>query len=425
MNKLKVLIIVVVLIVLANMTFMVFFSEDKGMVSESFKLIEKKRDFTNSVSIQLMIKGGLFSEDKSNNGIGTLFANSWVKSNKILESAEFYGGSISASVSPFALEVNLSIPSEYVDEVYDDFDNFLTNPVFSEEIFNREKGSQIDEIKASEDNPNTIAKNSFMSYIYEGTPYAMPVIGHIPNIEKLKLEDIKEYYDDNIKSGRMTAVIVGNYSDNLTERLRSTLSKIDKGRAFKYDCDSKMEVGEKRVEETDKRIKQAKLYIGYESPDATSSDYASLKVLNDILGGGMSSRYFTEIRKNSSYAYAVGSAYPSMICASRFFIFMGLDYKNVDEAVKKVEDINKNLSKTITEEEIDKAKKSIVGSALMETQSNRGTAWVMAFFETVGLGANYYERYVETLKHVDKKSLDKVSEIFNKPKFVYVLKPAE
>ena len=139
----------------------------------------------------------------------------------------------------------------------------------------------------------------------------------------------------------------------------------------------------------------------------------------------MSSRYFTEIRKNSSYAYAVGAGYPSRYCSSRFFISMGLDYKNVESAINKIEEINFNLKDTITEQEIEKAKKSILGSSLMETQSNGSLAWTMAFFETMGLGADYYEKYVDVLKHIKKEDLIKAAEIFKGSKAVYILKPEE
>ncbi len=59
----------------------------------------------------------------------------------------------------------------------------------------------------------------------------------------------------------------------------------------------------------------------------------------------------------------------------------------------------------------------------METQSNGSLAWVMAFYETMGLGADYYEKYVDTLKHINKDALLKAAEIFKTPKAVYILKP--
>lgn len=425
MNKLKVLIIVIVLLVLANMTVMVFLSEKGKMIENESgaTLVTKKRDFTKTVTIQLMVKGGLFAENKENNGIGTLFSRVWVKSNKILETIEFYGGNISAKVSPFALEVRLSVPTSELDKVYSDFEQFLVNPEFKKDIFEREKQQHIDELKTSLDNPNLIAQNGFMALAFEGMPYAMPLEGEEKSVENIKYEDIASYYKNNMKSSYIVAVIAGNFQDDLEGKVKATLSKLEKGSPFTYNCENSFIMEDKYKEVVDTRIQQAKVYIGYNAPDAKSEDYAALKVLTDILGGGMSSRYFTEIRKNSSYAYAVGAGYPSRFCSSRFFVSMGLDYSNVDSAIKKIEEINLNLDKTITEQEIDKAKKSILGSTLMETQSNGSLAWNMAFFETVGLGANYYEKYVDILKNIKKEDLLKAAEIFKGKKAVYILKP--
>lgn len=425
MSKLKILIIVIVLLVLANMTVMVFLSEKSKMIENNLgaTLVTNKRDFTKTITIQLMVKGGLFAENSENNGIGTLFSRVWVKSNKILETVEFYGGNISAKISPFALEIRLSVPSSEIEKVYADFEQFLVNPEFKQDIFEREKYQHIDELKTSLDNPNLIAQNGFMALAFAGMPYAMPLEGVEKTVENIKYEDIKAYYKENMKSSYIVAVIAGNFQDDLENKVKATLSKLEKGSPFAYNCENSFILEDKRQEVVDTRIQQAKVYIGYNAPEAKSKDYAALKVLTDILGGGMSSRYFTEIRKNSSYAYAVGAGYPSRFCSSRFFISMGLDYKNVDSAINKIEEINLNLDKTITEQEIEKAKKSILGSTLMETQSNGSLAWNMAFFETVGLGSDYYEKYVDILKHIEKEDLLKAAEIFKGKKVVYILKP--
>lgn len=425
MGRLKILIIVIVLLVLANMTVMVFLSGGNKMAENNgATVLTKQRDFTKTVTIQLMIKGGLFVENKENNGIGSLFSRVWIKSNKVLEIVEFYGGSISAKVSPFALEVRLSVPSDKIDKVYNDFASFLVSPEFKEDIFEREKMQHIDELTTSLDNPNLIAQNGFMALAFKGSPYEMPVEGQIESVKNIKYEDIKKYYTDNIKSSYIVAVIAGNFDKGLEIALNSDISKLDKGSPYIYNCANSAILEERREEVIDLRIQQAKVYVGWTAPDARSEDYAALKVLTDILGGGMSSRYFTEIRKNSSYAYAVGAGYPTRYCSSRFFVSMGLDYKNVDSAINKIDEINLNLNNTITEDEIEKARKSIIGSSLMETQSNGSIAWVMAFYETMGLGADYYEKYMDTLKNIDKDALLKAAEIFKTPKAVYILKPA-
>lgn len=168
MKKLNILIIVIVLLVLANMTVMVFLSGGSKMAENNgAAVLTKHRDFTKTVTIQLMIKGGLFAENKENNGIGSLFSRVWVKSNKVLETVEFYGGSVSAKVSPFALEVRLSVPSDKIDKVYNDFAAFLAAPEFKEDIFEREKMQHIDELRTSLDNPNLIAQNGFMALAFK------------------------------------------------------------------------------------------------------------------------------------------------------------------------------------------------------------------------------------------------------------------
>ena len=392
------------------------------MADNSFKLSEKKRDFTKTATLSLMVKGGSFSEDSSNCGIGNLFADVWLKSNKILEVSEFYGGTIDVKITNYYLEIVLSSPTEYINKLLEDFESFLINPNFDDDIFNREKINRIDEIKAIMDNPNAIAKMNFDKAIYKGYPYEHPLFGTEETIEKISLEDIKNYYKENIVINRMVGALVGNYDEKDAESIKSIILKIRKGKDFTFQCENQ-EFKEDYIEEVNQKIKQAKLFIGYNAPIVGSPHYESLKVLNDILGGGMSSRYFKEIRKKSGYAYSVGSAYPSQVCVSRFLIQAGLDYENVESAIKKIDEINKNLMETITDEEVEKAKKSIVGSILIDSQKNSRLAWQMAFFATNGMGADYYDRFIEKLKSIKKEDLKEAVAYLNDKKVVYVLKP--
>lgn len=247
MKKLNILIIVIVLLVLANMTVMVFLSGGSKMAENNgAAVLTKHRDFTKTVTIQLMIKGGLFAENKENNGIGSLFSRVWVKSNKVLETVEFYGGSVSAKVSPFALEVRLSVPSDKIDKVYNDFAAFLAAPEFKEDIFEREKMQHIDELRTSLDNPNLIAQNGFMALAFKGSPYEMPVEGMVESVEKITFEDIKNYYKNNIKASYIVAVIAGNFDKGLEVSLNSTIAKLDKGYPYVYDCSNSAILEERR-----------------------------------------------------------------------------------------------------------------------------------------------------------------------------------
>lgn len=404
---------------------LVFAGDSPTMLKNGITLVEKPRPFTKTVSVALLVKGGLFNEKAQNNGIGNLVSRVWVKSNKILESSEFYGGFVNAKLTPYAFEISFSAPTESIDKMYADFESFLLNPKFDKKIFEREKALLLEELESVKDNPNSVAYNNFNELAFQGTPYALPVDGTLETVAKLTLKDVESYYNDNFKGSMIVVALAGNYDKAFTDKLKKTLTSIDKGQVKELKCDDKGMTKDIYKEDSDSRIQQAKLFVGYNAPAVSSPDYPALKVLTEVLGGGMSSRYFTEIRKNSGFAYAVGAAYPSRFCSSRFFASVGLDYDNVSAAVKKIEDINLNLKSTITDEEINKAKNSILGSALMDTQSNSSVAWNAAFFQAMGLGADYYEKYVDILKNINKNELVKAAEIFKGPKTIYILKPSE
>ena len=147
---------------------------------------------------------------------------------------------------------------------------------------------------------------------------------------------------------------------------------------------------------------------------------------SEIMGGGMSSYYFNILRQEKGYAYAVGAFYPSRICSSRFVSFIGLDYSNVKNAIDDIKDINKNATKMISDDDVEKAKNYMLGRILTESQSTQKRSWYAAFFENLGLGYDYFDQYIENLKKVSLKDVKKASEnLFNKPTTTFVLKPEE
>ena len=84
-------------------------------LSNGVRFKQINRDYTNTVSIAVFIKGGLFRENTDNNGIGSLFARNWIKSGALLEQVEFIGGFASASMANDYLEFTLSVPTDNLD----------------------------------------------------------------------------------------------------------------------------------------------------------------------------------------------------------------------------------------------------------------------------------------------------------------------
>jgi len=398
------------------------FGGSKSMLDNKSVIISEKRDFTKTVTITIFVKGGSARETKANNGIGSLFANTWTKSSKLLEELEFYGGVLSAGVSPDFIEFSLSMPSEHFDKVKDDVVSFFTKPVFKKEVFEREKSLQLESIKASMDNPQSKAFKAYNAATYKDSPYELSSDGDKNSVNSITYEDVKNYHKTLFKGSNLIAAVAGNYDSSLMNSVKKILLSFEEGEQFSIACADTVIKKDERIEDDDPRFNQAKLFVGYTAPGAGSEDYAVLKVVSEILGGGMSSRYFTELRKNRGYAYAVSAFYPSRLCSSRFTGFIGLDYKNAQDAIDTMEEINSNLHKTITDEEIQKVKNYILGRLLIDTQTNSRRAWHMCFFENLGLGYDYLEKHVERLKTIDKDKVREVLKLFEGHKTIYILK---
>ncbi|MGA1847515.1 M16 family metallopeptidase [Deferribacter abyssi] len=386
-------------------------------------LIANKRDYNPTFSLVIMIRGGIFRENHKNNGIGNLALNSWEKSSKILKVVEDLGGTFNTSnLSDFS-EISLSIPSKYLDDILPLLQEFLTKINIDETIFENEKRITLIKLKAIQDRPDELAIKSFMKATYGNFPYSMDTLGEIETVKKLTINDASNYLKSLLQAKNMVVSIAGFYSEKQKNTLIDIISQLPKGEKFQINCENSNIKKDYMEEETHPNIKQAKLFMGFTAPDATNEDYVPVKILSEVLGGGMSSIYFNILRKDKGYAYSVGSFYPSKLCNSRFVNYIGLDYKNVKDALATFDEIGKNAEKYINDEKVDKAKNYLTGRILMEAQTNYKNAWYAAFFETLGLGGYFFNNYIAL---IEKTSTEEVIKAAKKyllgHKTVFILK---
>ena len=383
------------------------------------------RDYTQTVSLVVFVKGGLFRETFKNNGVGALFARTWLKSGNLMEKVEFVGGAVHAGLSSDFFEFSLSVASDSLDAVLSELTEQFLSPRFSQTVFEREKDLLLRELEAEKDDPNSIAYRLFMEATYKKHPYSMRTEGAVRSITGIKFKDVKSYYSKNFYASDMIVSFVGNYTDEQEKRAREIFKRVKKGNSLRIDCSGADIVKSERLEAADPRIQQAKMFLAYGAPSAGSAEYVYSKVLSDFLGGGMSSPYFTELRKEKGYAYAVSVIFPSRLCSSRMIGYIGLQIENVDDAISVMQRINNSVADTITDAELEKSKNHIIGQLLSDLETNSRKAWYAAFFENLGLGFDHTDRYISMLRAVKKEDVAKVSEMFKKPRTIFIYKPEE
>jgi predicted Zn-dependent peptidase len=401
------------------------FSQNGEVLENGAKWMTIERNHTETVALELFIRGGLFRETKADNGIGTLFAHVWLKSGPMLEEVEYLGGNVSAGASHDFFRIGFAIPTEYLDRIILAFEKQLLKPKFDPEIFKREKDLTLRSIEAEKDEPNIIAMQKFFEATYPDHPYALKSDGDIESVNKLLLKDIEDYYRKHINGADVAAVLAGKFTKEQSARLKKITADLPKGTPFKVLCQDAAIANDTRSEAFDTRIQQSKLFYAFTAPSTADKDYPAVKLLNELLGGGMSSMYFKALRKERGFAYEVSSVYPSRLCSSRLVGYIGLMPENEVEAVSVMRGIHANIAKTITDAEIERGKNMILGDILQETETNNRTAWYTAFFLNLGFGVNHLESYINEIKNIRRDDLERVSKIFNGPSTLFLYKPVD
>lgn len=412
------------ILIIFLLCFKTLFAGEVIMLDNGGKFVTIERGYTDTISISMFVKGGLFRETPKINGIGNLFSDVWIKSSGLLDKTEYYGGNVAASVSNDYLEFSLSVPYENLNLIIEELDKFINSPKFDTKIFNTEKDLILKAIESVKDNPNSLAMKGFNRLSYKGFTYSMDSLGTKESVSKLNIDDIKSYYDKNIVGSDMVVSIAGKFSDIDIQKIKSIFSKLPKGEKIKIDCSTSKIDADRFLEETDDKIQQAKLFIGFDAPNALSNQYIPLKILSDLMGGGMSSVYFEKLRKEKGYAYSVGVFYPSRICNSRWVGFIGLDYANVKDSIDTMKNLLGQVNEIVDEEKLESVKNYVIGRILTESQTNAKVAWYSSFFETVGLGYNFMDKYIDILKNVEKDDILKAADTLLKSHTAtYILKP--
>ncbi|WP_081646939.1 M16 family metallopeptidase [Limisalsivibrio acetivorans] len=400
----------------------VCYAGETKMLNNGAMFTAIERDFTDTVSISMFFRGGLARENESNNGIGSLTASVWVKGSRLLKEAEFYGSSIGAGVSPDFFEVSFSSTAENLDRFIPSLRNFLMNPEFPDDVFEREKRLHLTAIKAVKDDPNAVAMRGFFSETYGSSHYALTTEGNEEAVSALEIDDLKKHKDKLIQGKNAFITVAGSFTEEQVRKLEAVFAEIPSGEEFQISCNDTVIEKDRHIEEEDERTQQAKMFMGYTAPAASDEDYTAIKVMSDILGGGMSSRYFRALRKEKGYAYSVGTFYASRLCPSRFVGHIGLQYENVEDAVSTMESINRGFIDDLGEDELEKVKNYILGRVLIESQTNGKVAWYNNFFMNVGLGESYLSSYVDRIEKITKDDLRRAAKIFEGPKTLYILK---
>ena len=299
----------------------------------------------------------------------------------------------------------------------------MSRPALRVEDVEAERHVILDEILMHADEPADLVAERFNQAMFPEHPLGREVLGLQETVAALERDAIREYFETHYLSENMVIAIAGDVHHNsVVDALNGALT----GRVGRIELDRQPPRQPAEILDiTHRPIEQAHVMIGVRAPERRSRTRFALGLLNQALGGGISSRLFQEIREKRGLAYSVWSDRTAYTDAGTFSVSAGTSPEKVKEVIKLLnEELDKLSSDGLSEEEIDLARKHIRAETLLSSEDTG------ARMSRIGASVLLYDEVMtiyDALKRFDEVTLEEVNSLaatlFSRPRTLAVVGP--
>lgn len=325
-----------------------------------------------TISLGAWVNIGSMYEPKEINGISHLLEHMVFKGTKkrtakqIAEEIENVGGYFNAATSRETTAFYIKVLKEDLNLAVDILSDILLNSTFEPSEFNREKSVVLQEISQSVDTPDDIIFDYFQECAYPEQPCGRPILGNIEIVQAISRETLHDYLKNNYTPDRMVISASGNLNhDVFVDLIQKAFSKLEHAKGL-IALDARYVGGEKRII---KDIEQVNMVLGFPGVTIYDDNYFTSNILSTILGGGMSSRLFQEVREKRGLTYSVYSFSSSSAKGGLFGVYAGTGENEANETLEVICDELKKIQDHVSEEELQRAKAQFKAGILMSLES--------------------------------------------------------
>lgn len=391
---------------------------NKSILPNGLRLLTIPMPSFESATVLVMVGAGSRYETKKNNGISHFLEHMAFKGTQNRPSAmaissliDGIGGEFNAFTGKEATGYYIKAAKSHATTCMDVLSDMLKNSLLDAKEIEKEKGVIIEEINLYEDTPMRKIGDIYEQLLYGDTPLGWDIAGEKDIIRSITREDFVAYMDSLYSAKNMTVVVAGGIDE------AETKEQVTKyfGDMKQFDTKSFDPIEEKQDKPAvlirEKKTEQIHIGLGVRTVDSDHKDKYPLSVLASILGGGMSSRLFSEVRERRGLAYYVRSHSDHYMDAGSLVSVAGIDPKRVDEAVTVMMDEYRKVatgSMNITKEEFTKAKEYLKGHLVLELEDSRAVASYYAHQE---LTEKSVENPDDVLKKIDDVTIEQVEAV--------------
>jgi predicted Zn-dependent peptidase len=381
------------------------------------------------MAASLHVRAGSLFETADTAGISNFLHRVMMRGTKrytatqLTEAIDDLGGSLDASGDVEYTEVRGAALARNWEALLGLVAEVALRPTFPHEEIELERRLIQSALQTRGDTPFQRAFDALMQDLYGTHPYAWPSTGRRESIERIDRAALQAHYAAIYRPDRMVLAVSGHVPGDRVLRVAERLFRATPPAAAPVTAGPVAATprGDRRVVE--RPVQQAQVLVGYLGPSLTEPDYAAVRVLATVLGGGMAGRLFTELRDKRGLAYSVG-VLSSFRTGPSFVTYMGTAPASAEAAEAGVlSEIDRIRADQVSERELARGKAFLLGNLAMDRRTNARHAWYLAFFEVIGAGWDFPERFERAVEAVTVADVARVAGRYLTRPTVVVLKP--
>lgn len=369
-----------------------------------------------SVTTLVGVGAGSRYETKKTNGISHFLEHMFFKGSRKYPTVEIIANLVDGigAINNAATDKEITYywiksASKHLELASDILSSMVKESLLPEEEIEREKGVIVEELRMYRDNPTRYIWDLYEQLQFGDQPLGWDIGGNEKTVTSVKRSDFIDYTDSLYSPENMVLVYVGNIPKNINQIAEEYFSDLPKRKHHKPKAYKSIKQVKPKVSVFYKKTDQANLILGVKGYDRYDKKKYAARVLSIVLGEGMSSRLFIQVRERRGLAYHVSASHNSYKDAGYFAVYSGLKLEKIEEGLEVIKaELLRAVSEKITDDELKKAKEMERGRIALRSES---TNYLAEHFGVKFILDRELETFEDYLKKIDAITKEDVQEV--------------
>ncbi len=391
-------------------------------LANGVKIITEEMPHVRSVSVGVWIGSGSRRETPEQNGVSHFIEHMLFKGTSkrsaedIARSVDSIGGNLDAFTAKELVCFNTKVLDEHLSLAFDVVADLVLHPLFREDDIEKEKGVILEEIKMEADSPDYLVHEIFSSNFWKDHPLGKPILGTRETVKRFESEMVRNFYSSVYAPSNMLVTAAGHLThQRLVALVQEHFEALPPGPP--PVADNPPNTHARIALRNKKSLEQVHLCLGVPSYPLPHAERFGCYVLNTLLGGGMSSRLFQNIRERQGLAYAVFSElnpYRDTGCLS---IYAGTSVESAGRVVESITNEFRQLKEhRVSDEELRRAKDHLKGSLMLSLESTASRMSNLARQEMYFGHFFTLDELIQSIEAVTAEDVQRIALTFFDPK---------